>query len=260
VSGEHTAPHPHAEGRPELDRRAAGRRAGGRSGQSGGIPFEVDAHTREAGASVGTIARADAVTESIGPRSDRTNLGQPALTPEGATMATDASDRERQRRELEEIRRKFTEMGARVGSLFEPAPPDDQEEDIRPVRPALAAPEQREQPAPAGQSRLMVAAVAVALLVGTGLGYALPRSSAQRAASAAQPAAGGPASTPTPTVSTLAAQPRTVTSVPPACLEAARKGDLTIHLYTINVRDRRLVEALKAYTLASQACRKEASP
>jgi hypothetical protein len=48
--------------------------------------------------------------------------------------------------------------------------------------------------------------------------------------------------------------------VPSSCLEAARKGDLTIHLYTINVRDRRLVEALKAYTLASQACRKEASP
>jgi len=51
-----------------------------------------------------------------------------------------------------------------------------------------------------------------------------------------------------------------VTRVPASCLEAARKGDLTIHLYTINVRDRRLVEALKAYTLASQACRKEASP
>jgi hypothetical protein len=40
-------------------------------------------------------------------------------------MATDASDRDAQRRELEEIRRKFTEMGARVGSLFEPAPEED---------------------------------------------------------------------------------------------------------------------------------------
>jgi len=167
-----------------------------------------------------------------------------------------ATDRDAQRRELEEIRRKFTEMGARVGSLFEPAPPNDQDEDIRPVRPALAAPEQREQPASAGPSRLTVAAVAVALLVGTGLGYALPRSSAQRVASAAQP----PVSTQAPTASSLAAPPRTQTSVPPACLETARKGDLTIHLYTINVRDRRLVQALKAYTLASQACRKEASP
>jgi hypothetical protein len=252
MSGEHTAPHPNADGRPERDRRAAGRRAGSESRQSGGFPFEGDAHTREAGASVGTIARADAVTESSGPRSDRTNLGQPALTPEGATMATDASDREQQRRELEEIRRKFTEMGARVGSLFEPAPPDDQDEDIRPIRPALAAPEQREQPASAGPSRLAAVAVAVALLVGVGLGYALPRSSAQRAAAPAPP------STQAPTASTVAA--RVVTRVPPACLEAARKGDLTIHLYTINVRDRRLVEALKAYTLASQACRKEASP
>jgi hypothetical protein len=256
VSGEHTAPHPHAEGRPELDRRSAGRRAGGRSGQYGGIPFEGDAHTGEAGAFVGTIARADAVTESIGPRSERTCLGQLALTPEGATMATDASDRERQRRELEEIRGKFTEMGARMGSLFEPAPPDDQDEDIRPVRPALVAPEQREQPASAGPSRLALVAVAVALLVGVGLGYLLPRADAKDTPSP-------PATTslaPTPTTGSGAAQARTVPSVPSSCLEAARKGDLTIHLYTINVRDRRLVEALKAYTLASQACRREASP
>jgi hypothetical protein len=206
---------------------------------------------RRAGTNVGTIARANAIT---GPRSNRTYLGQPALTPEGATMATDASDREQQRRELEEIRRKFTEMGARVDSLFEPAPPNDQDQDVRPVRPALAAPEQREQPASAGPSRRMVAAVAVALLVGIGLGYALPRSSAQRAA-AAQPSVSAQA-----TVSTGVVQPRSRAVVPPACLETARKGDLTIHLYTINVRDRRLVQALKAYTLASQACRREASP
>jgi hypothetical protein len=67
-----------------------------------------------------------------------------------------------------------------------------------------------------------------------------------------------PVGTQAPTASTQPA--RVVTRVPSSCLEAARKGDLTIHLYTINVRDRRLVEALKAYTLASQACRREASP
>jgi hypothetical protein len=176
-----------------------------------------------------------------------------------------ATDRDAQRRELEEIRRKFTEMGARVGSLFEPAPEEDPAADAHPTTPAPPPPPPPPAPAPApvpvagpgagGLSRVVAAvAVAVALLVGVGLGYLLPRSSAQRAASAAPPLPG----TQAPTTSTQAA--RVVTRVPPACLETARKGDLTIHLYTINVRDRRLVEALKAYTLASQACRKEASP
>jgi hypothetical protein len=96
-------------------------------------------------------------------------------------------------------------------------------------------------------------AVAVALLVGVGLGYLLPHQRARAPAAAPPPPAGTQA--PTSTVAV-----RVVTRVPSSCLEAARKGDLTIHLYTINVRDRRLVEALKAYTLASQACRKEASP
>jgi hypothetical protein len=181
-----------------------------------------------------------------------------------------ATDRDAQRRELEEIRRKFTEMGARVGSLFEPAPDEDPAPDAHPTTPALPPPPPAPAPVPVpvagpgagGLSRVVAAvAVAVALLVGVGLGYALPRSSAQRAASAAPPPPGTQAptaSTQAPTASTQAA--RVVTRVPPSCLETARKGDLTIHLYTINVRDRRLVQALKAYTLASQACRKEASP
>jgi hypothetical protein len=173
-----------------------------------------------------------------------------------------ATDRDAQRRELEEIRRKFTEMGAGVGSLFEPAPEEDPAADAHPTTPALPPPPPAPAPVPVagpgaagGLSRVVAAvAVAVALLVGVGLGYLLPRSSAQRAASAAPP----PPGTQAPTASTQAA--RVVTRVPPSCLETARKGDLTIHLYTINVRDRRLVEALKAYTLASQACRREASP
>jgi hypothetical protein len=178
-----------------------------------------------------------------------------------------ATDRDAQRRELEEIRRKFTEMGARVGSLFEPAPEEDPAPGAHPTAPALPAPPPPPAPmavpvstpgpgagAGAGLSRVVVAAaVAVALLAGTGLGYALPRASAPRAATPLRPVG-----TQAPTASTQAV--RVVTRVPSSCLEAARKGDLTIHLYTINIRDRRLVEALKAYTLASQACRKEASP
>src|SRR6266508_246654 len=162
VFGEHKAPYPTPDGRPEVDRRLGGRLAGGRSRQYGGLPFEGgDARTREASAFAGTIARANVVTEFTGRRSERTCLGQLALTPEGAAMATDASDREQQRRELEEIRRKFTEMGARVGSLFEPAPPDE-DEDVRPTRPALPAPQQATpRPRP---SRLAVAAAVVVAL------------------------------------------------------------------------------------------------
>jgi hypothetical protein len=40
-------------------------------------------------------------------------------------MATDASDQEQQRRELEEIRRQFAEIGKRAGSAFESTSPDD---------------------------------------------------------------------------------------------------------------------------------------
>jgi hypothetical protein len=157
---------------------------------------------------------------------------------------------ERQRRELEEIRRKFHEMGARLGSAFEPVTPTGRDQ---PLPPALPAPPLEQPARPRGRS---LAAAALILVLGTGLGYLLPR-----------PGAGAEPNPPSsqPPVTTLAA-PRTTTPpgpsvvAPPACLETARRGDETIHLLTINVRDRRLAEALKAYTLASQACRKEASP
>jgi len=155
---------------------------------------------------------------------------------------------ERQRRELEEIRRKFTEVGARLGSAFEPASPDndDQPPALLPAAPPL------DQPArPRWQ---WLGAVALIFVLGTGLGYLLPRSGA-----GAQPAP----SPPQPSATTPAA-PRTSTApsavVPRSCLETARRGDETIALLMRNVRNQRLARALKAYTLASQACREEASP
>ena len=56
------------------------------------------------------------------------------------------------------------------------------------------------------------------------------------------------------------ASPRTRTSVPEACLQTATKGDEVITRLVANIRDNRLNLALKDYTTASQACRKEASP
>jgi hypothetical protein len=169
-------------------------------------------------------------------------------------MATDASDREQQQRELEEIRRKFQDVGTRIGSMFEPAPPPN-DDDVQPTRSALPAPK---QPAPRPRPpRLMVAGVALVFLLGAGVGYLLPRGNANDSAPPRAPAA----STPAPAATTRAPVARgPVTSVPEACAETARRGDEVVHLLMTNVRNRRLAEALKAYTLASQACREEASP
>jgi hypothetical protein len=169
-------------------------------------------------------------------------------------MATDTSDQEQQHRELEEIRRQFAEVGKRIGSAFEPASPDEnRERPLAALAPPTAPPDA--QPAPPDQQParprwLWVVAVAL-LLVGTGLGYALPR-----AGSNDPPAP----STARPPVSTQPQPPQPVPSVPQVCLETARRGDEVIAKLTVNDRSRRLAAALKAYTLASQACRQAASP
>jgi hypothetical protein len=168
-------------------------------------------------------------------------------------MATnpDETPIEQQRRELEEIRRKFAEVGERLGSAFEPMPAEDPRPRPQPLPLPAPAPERPTRP------RWQWVAAAVLLLVGTGIGYALPRAGSN------DPPAPPPPST-APPVSTLPPAPppaaKTVPSVPEVCLETARRGDEALHLFTINDRGRRLAEALKAYTLASQACRKEASP
>jgi hypothetical protein len=85
----------------------------------------------------------------------------------------------------------------------------------------------------------------VCLLAGGGLGYLLRGPT--------------PSPVPVPTVVTKTVV-RTVTKpvAPPSCLETARRGDEAMDLLVRNVRDRRLAAALKAYTSASQACRKQA--
>jgi hypothetical protein len=153
---------------------------------------------------------------------------------------------ERQRRELEEIRRKFHEVGARLGSAFEPASPDEQE---RPRALPPAPPPDR----PARPGRQWLAAGALIFALGTGLGYLLPRSG-----TGDQPSPPPQPSATTPAVPRTSTPPRA--AVPPSCLETARRGDEVISLLNRNIRTRRLAEALKAYTIASQACREEASP
>jgi hypothetical protein len=168
-------------------------------------------------------------------------------------VATNPEERpeEQQRRELEEIRRKFHEVGARLGSAFEPTTPTIPAGQAKP-RALPPAPPPDRSARPGWQ---WLAAVALIFVLGTGLGYLLPRSGAgvQPAPAAPQPSATTPAA---PRTSTP--PPRVV--VPRACLETARRADEVIALLNRNIRTRRLAEALKAYTLASQACREEASP
>jgi hypothetical protein len=177
-------------------------------------------------------------------------------------MATDRDEQlrepERQRQELEEIRRSFAEMGARMGSLFEPAELDESEPAPQPERPAPPAP----APAPAlfaGRPRWWwAAALTLLFLAGTLFGWLLPRD-------------GGDTAAPLPTTPTTAAQepdpqapPKTVIktkiSVPESCLDTAEKGDEVIGRLAANIRDNRLAAELRDYTIASQACRREASP
>jgi len=159
-------------------------------------------------------------------------------------LATNPEERpeERQRRELEEIRRKFTEVGARLVPAFEPAPPAELEQ-------PRALPPDR----PAWPRWQWLAAAALIFALGTGLGYLLPRSG-----TGDQPSPPPQPSLTTPAVPQPSTAPRAF--VPPACLETARRADEVISLLNRNIRTRRLAEALKDYTIASQACRKEASP
>jgi hypothetical protein len=164
---------------------------------------------------------------------------------------------ERQRRELEEIRRKFQEVGARLGSAFEPAAPDD-DDDRRPRALPQPAPPVDQPARPRWQ---WIAAAALIFVLGTGFGDLLTR-----------PGAGDPPGTPSATASPTTRPPATTLAprtppgtrvvAPRACLETAKRGDEVFALLSSNVRvnDRRLAEAMKAYTIASQACRKEASP
>ena len=167
-------------------------------------------------------------------------------------MATDRDEQQRQQQELEEIRRSFAEMGARMGSLFEPVEGEEPEAERAPA-PVLP-------PAPAVVRRYrgqLVGAAVLLLVLGTVLGWALagggddPRPPAATPTTAAQTS--GPATTAEPRV-------RTVVSVPEECVDTAELADEVISRLNRNVRDQRLFLALRDYTIASQACRREASP
>jgi hypothetical protein len=165
-------------------------------------------------------------------------------------MATDRDERVRQQRELEEIRRSFAEMGARMGSLFEPTDSDEPERSRQPPAPA--------QPAAPARPRWWWMGLVLLFAAGTALGWILPRGG-----DPAPPPPTTPATTRAATAASrppITPAPKTKVSVPESCVETADLGDEVISRLTRNVRDQRLFLALRDYTIASQACRREASP
>jgi hypothetical protein len=159
------------------------------------------------------------------------------------------SDPERQQRELEELRRQFAEVGKRI-SAFEPAPADEQRERSLVLARSIAPPAKQL----AAPRWLLLAAVALIFMLGIGVGYGLSRVGSNHS-----PPPPAPSMARTP-LRAQPQQPQPVASVPQACVETTRRGDEMVYLFTIKERSRRLVQALKAYTLASQACRQAASP
>jgi hypothetical protein len=177
-------------------------------------------------------------------------------------MATDRGEQQRQAQELEEIRRSFAEMGARMGSLFEPTEadePDEPDEHERPRQAALPAPPAAPPPTtvPARPRWWWAAALVLLFVAGTAFGWLLPRGDSG-AASPPSAQVTSPTTAPAPTTQSTA-KPETRTSVPESCVEAAELADEVISRLNRNIRDNRLALALRDYTIASQACRREAS-
>jgi hypothetical protein len=169
-------------------------------------------------------------------------------------MATDRDEQQRQQQELEEIRRSFAEMGARMGSLFEPTEPGDEPAlpSSSSSRPALPAPPAA---APARPRWWWAGALVLLFLAGTAFGRILPEGDG---GSDVPPVTQPPPSTAAakPPVSTVI---KTVKSVPESCVDASELADEIISRLNRNQRDNALALDLTDYSVASQACRREAS-
>jgi hypothetical protein len=100
-------------------------------------------------------------------------------------------------------------------------------------------------------------ALAVNLLLVLALGIAIGIAATYR-----QDAASTAGTAPIPAASTVVTRPLLLTrpEVPEACLAAAELADEVIARLNRNQRDNRLAQALRDYTIASQNCRRAASP
>jgi hypothetical protein len=179
-------------------------------------------------------------------------------------MATDRDEQQRQQQELEEIRRGFAEMGARMGSMFEPAEPEEPQRSpersqkaMLPPAPPVAA---RSPFGISARPRRWAAALVLLFVAGVAFGYLLPKgdggSDSPSSSGATTATSRARVAVPSPPATVI----KTRISVPETCVDTAKLADEVISRLTRNDRDNRLGEMLRDYTLASQACRREASP
>src|SRR6266536_3110306 len=185
--------------------------------------------------------------------------------------ADDSNPEEQQRRELEEIRRSFTEIGVRMGSLFEPAQQNGKETpeagtpeagtpEAGTHDPKAPRPRVRDAQVPRLKARGSRAPKAKALEPKAPEPKALePRAPKSKASDVQAPESKAP-DVQAPEPEAREAEPPAVVSPAVVSPPAGRQGDQTIDLLLRNVRDHSLSLTFKAYTEASQTCRKEASP
>ena len=100
------------------------------------------------------------------------------------------------------------------------------------------------------QLAIVVNLLLVVLVLAVGIAVGRATTPGQEAASIA----------PAPVSSTVVSQLRFQTRVPEACLDTAELGDEIIARLNRNERDERLFLALRDYTIASQSCRRAATP
>ncbi len=131
---------------------------------------------------------------------------------------------------------------------------DEPQQSPRPLAPSLPlAARPRRTP------QRLALAVNLLLVLALGILVGIAATNVQGAdRTAATPAS---STAPSPTASTIvSAQPKVQIQVPDACLDAQELADEIISRLDRNDRDKRLFSALRDYTIASQACRRAASP
>jgi hypothetical protein len=125
---------------------------------------------------------------------------------------------------------------------------DEPQESPRPLAPSLPP---AAQPRRMPQRRALVVNLLLVLLV-LALGIVVGKG--------ATPGQDVASTTPAPAAGTVVTQTKVRTQVPEACIDAAQLADDVIARLNRNQRDSRLASALRDYTIASQACRRAASP
>jgi hypothetical protein len=174
---------------------------------------------------------------------DRLRAASKALN-ESSVAQVDAASR------LREIVRRARQPVAHGRTAVLLDEPQEAPRSLAPSLPPATQPRRTPQRLALAVNLLLV--LALGILVGT------TASQMQEAASTASTQPTNPAST--AAASTVAAAPKIKTQVPDACLDAQELADEVISRLDRNDRDKRLFVALKDYTIASQACRRAASP